>query len=82
MVLEVLKLHDSKPHGVLGGGALQPVHEPAAKVEKVPRLVIKLGIGEGDYLYFADRWSGYKRATGLTDVTVIRDRLLAACEAI
>ena len=50
-----------------------------SKAEKVPRSVLKMDMGEDEYLYFESRWQSYKHATGLKEAQLIRDQLLAAC---
>eukprot|EP00092_Neocalanus_flemingeri_P081075 GFUD01101200.1.p1 GENE.GFUD01101200.1~~GFUD01101200.1.p1 ORF type:complete len:106 (+),score=27.06 GFUD01101200.1:197-514(+) len=49
--------------------------------QKLERPVIKLGVGEEDYLFFVSEWSSYKRDCGLTDVSEVRDQLKACCDS-
>ena len=72
----VLELHMKTRH---------PVQVDAApgtknKAEKVPRPVIKMQIGQDDFEFFKSLWTGYKRASNLTNDVDIRDQLLAACD--
>ena len=75
--IRMLQLHVDGVHAASvnsDGGSLA-----VSKAEKVPRPVVKMDMGEDDYLYFESRWESYKRATGLKDAQLIRDQLLAAC---
>ena len=50
------------------------------KVEKVSRPTIKMGSSEDDFIFFQCLFDSYKRSCQLTNVTDIRDQLLACCE--
>ena len=50
------------------------------KAEKVSRPTIKMGCSEDDFIFFKCLFESYKRSCQLTDVTDIRDQLLACCE--
>ena len=71
----MLAIHDKNVHGQGG----QERAGAAVKMEKVPRPVMKKGIGEDKFLYFKNQWARYKRSTGLTDSAVVVDQLLACC---
>ena len=50
------------------------------KAEKVSRPTIKMGSSEDDFIFFQCLFEAYKRSCQLTNVTDIRDQLLACCE--
>ena len=50
------------------------------KAEKVSRPTIKMGSSEDDFIFFQCLFDSYKRSCQLTNVTDIRDQLLACCE--
>ena len=50
------------------------------KAEKVSRPTIKMGSSEDDFIFFKCLFESYKRSCQLTDVTDVRDQLLACCE--
>ena len=50
------------------------------KAEKVSRPTIKMGSSEDDFIFFQCLFESYKRSCQLTNVTDIRDQLLACCE--
>merc|ERR1719435_542917 len=61
----------------------QPVVETNSqnrKAEKVSRPTIKMGSSEDDFIFFKCLFESYKRSCQLTDVSDIRDQLLACCE--
>jgi hypothetical protein len=64
----------------VGGGGGGGGHGAIAKVEKVPRPVLKHGVGQDDFQFFLSRWDAYKRSCQLTDVSEIRDQLVACCK--
>ena len=74
--IEMLKLHASGVHAAVNDEVKSVA---VSKAEKVPRPVVKMDMGEDDYLYFESKWQSYKRATGLNEAQLIRDQLLAAC---
>ena len=50
------------------------------RAEKVCRPTIKMGSSEDDFIFFKCLFESYKRSCQLTDVSDIRDELLACCE--
>ena len=68
LAMDMLKMHFSANHSSMNAVV------STAKAEKVPRPVVKLDMGEDDFLFFLDGWSSYKRATGLVDVQMVRDQ--------
>lgn len=57
-----------------------PTQQQRSKLEKVPRPVLKMGIGQDDLGFFKRKWEAYKRSCELTDLTDIRIQLVACCE--
>ena len=57
-----------------------PAQQPRSKVEKVPRPVLKMGIGKDDLNFFKTKWEAYKRSCELTDIIDIRIQLVACCD--
>ena len=74
--MELLKLHDKNNHPQ---AASLPQAQPKVQTEKVPRPVVKMGIGLEEFSFFQRRWQAYKRSCNLTDAKEIRDQLLSAC---
>ena len=74
--MQMLAMHDKNVHRQ---GGQENAGAAAVKIEKVPRPVMKKGIGEDKFLYFQNQWARYKRSTGLTDSAVVVDQLLACC---
>ena len=74
-----IKMLEMHVNGVHGNARSDSSSMAVSKAEKVPRPVVKMDMGEDDYLYFESRWKSYKRATGLKEEQLIRDQLLAAC---
>ena len=69
LALEMLKMHVALNHASSG------VTGPVARAEKVARPVVKMDMGEDDFLFYYDIWDSYKRATGLTNTQQISDKL-------
>ena len=59
---------------------VQVVETKKSKAEKVSRPTIKMGSTEDDFIFFKCLFESYKRSCQLTDITDIRDQLLACCE--
>ena len=77
--MQLLMLHNENNH------KQQPVHTVEAggqkrRAEKVSRPTIKMGSSEDDFIFFKCLFESYKRSCQLTDITDIRDQLLACCE--
>ena len=78
LAMQLLMLHDERNHK-------QPVQMVEAgnqkrRAEKVSRPTLKMGSSEDDFIFFKCLFESYKRSCQLTDVTDIRDQLLACCE--
>ena len=78
LAMQMLVMHDRLSHN-------QPVQTVEAgtqkrRAEKVNRPTIKMGSSEDDFIFFKCLFESYKRSCQLTDVTDIRDQLLACCE--
>ena len=58
----------------------QVVETQTRKAEKVSRPTLKMGSSEDDFIFFQCLFESYKRSCQLTNVTDIRDQLLACCE--
>ena len=60
--LQCLQLHTQAVHQVAKGG-----QDVRSKAEKLPRPVIKMGIGMDEFQFFQSVWAAYKRSSKLTD---------------
>ena len=78
--MQMLKMHREDNHQQQRPAQVVESSGQNRKAEKVSRPTIKMGSSEDDFIFFQCLFESYKRSCQLTNVTDIRDQLLACCE--
>ena len=73
VLLALINIHDKTAHQLAAAAQTNP------KPEKVKRPTIALAGTSEEFLYFKQRWNGYKNATKLQDADIVF-QLLECCE--
>ena len=73
VLLALIRIHDKTVHQLAAAAQTNP------KPEKVKRPTIALAGTSEEFLYFKQRWNGYKNATKLQDADIVF-QLLECCE--
>ena len=80
LAMQMLVMHDNNNHQQPRPVQMVESNIQNRRAEKVSRPTIKMGSSEDDFIFFKCLFESYKRSCQLTDVTDIRDQLLACCE--
>ena len=80
LAMQMLVMHREDNHRQPRPAQVVETNSQKSKAEKVSRPTIKMGSSEDDFIFFQCLFESYKRSCQLTNVTDIRDQLLACCE--
>ena len=76
--VELLKMHFSAKHIVPNS----EFSKAGSKVEKAKRPEIALEMTDEDWAYFLNRWSAYKKATGIVGEDIVLQLLECCCDQL